>query len=92
MNIHLHIDRLIVDGTPMTAHEARALQHGVEVELASLLASAPPQIANGYAVPALAAAPVAWDGHRTTNTNGASIARSLHAALTPPVLPDRGAR
>jgi hypothetical protein len=84
MNIHLHIDRLVVDGLSMTAPQAHALRAGIEVQLAALLTAAPPHAAPGYAVPSLPAAPISWNSS-ATNTSAAArgIARSLHAALVP---------
>jgi hypothetical protein len=93
MNIRLHIDRLIVDGLPMTALQAHALRASVEVQLATLLTAAPPHAATGYAAPSLLAAPISWNSS-ANNTSAAAraIARSLHTALVPNASPQRSSK
>jgi len=81
MNIELHIDRLVLDGLPMSAAQARVLRATLETQLASLLAAAPPTPGHGYAVPVLRAAPIK-PAHAAAPT-GRDIARSVHAALVP---------
>ena len=92
MNIHLHIDRLIVDGLPLTPPQARALRASVETQLGAMFAAAPPRVGAGYAAPALSAAPIAWNVASGTNAVGGAIARSLHAALVPGAAPKRRSR
>ncbi|HET7065484.1 MAG TPA: hypothetical protein VFI49_14525 [Rudaea sp.] len=81
MNIRLHIDRLIVDGLPLTPAQARALRASVEARLADLLVAAPPLAVSGYSVSNLAAAPISLPAGATQSATGERIARSLHAAL-----------
>lgn len=81
MNIELHIDRLVLDGLPMSGAEARVLRATLETELASLLATAPPTSHQGYSVPLLRAAPI--ERAHVAATAGRDIARSVHAALVP---------
>lgn len=45
MNIHLHIERLVLDGLPIASIEAARVQAAVEAELGRLLA-------NGFSAPA----------------------------------------
>jgi hypothetical protein len=81
MSIRLHIDRLIVDGLPLTPHEARALRADVEMRLAELFAGGAPALPGaGYALDVLSTAPIAWGAARANP--GHRIADSLHSALT----------
>ncbi|HEY8011947.1 MAG TPA: hypothetical protein VIE67_13220 [Rudaea sp.] len=92
MNIHLHIDRLIVDGLPLTPPQARALRASVETQLGALFAAAPPRVASGHAAPALPVAPISWNVAAGVNAAGGAIAHSLHAALVPGSSPKRSSR
>jgi len=53
MNINLHVERLVLDGLPVTRSQGPLLQAAVEAELASLLAKdgLPPYLAVGGALP-----------------------------------------
>jgi hypothetical protein len=89
VSIRLHIDRLIVDGLPLTPREARVLRANVEMRLAELFAGAPaPRVNAGYALDALPTVPIAWS--TPAASPGHRIADSLHTALTanlsPPAL------
>jgi hypothetical protein len=55
MSLHLHIDRLVLDGLPLRAVDRAALQAAVETELARLLSEGglAPGLVEGGAVPAL---------------------------------------
>lgn len=86
MNIHLHIDRLVVDGLPLTPVQARVLRASVESQLAAKFAAEPPRPGSSSAVPTLSAAPIAWSASSSATENGRHIAHSLHAALVPNVL------
>jgi hypothetical protein len=92
MNIRLHIERLIVDGLPLSPREQRRLRATVETRLGALLAAAPPAGISGYSVPALPVAPIAWGSDNTGVTAGDRIARSLHSALAPQAHLDRRSR
>jgi hypothetical protein len=81
MSIRLHIDRLIVDGLPLTAREAHALRANVEMRLAELFAgAAAARPTAGCALDALSTAPIAWGAPQANP--GHRIADSLHTALT----------
>jgi hypothetical protein len=81
MSIALHIERLIVDGLPLTPAQARALRAGIETHLAQMLEAAPLTTAAGYALPALSATPIVWSGAATAHDGARQVAASLHAAL-----------
>jgi len=82
MSIRLHIDRLIVDGLPMTPREARVLCANVEMRLGELFAgAAATRPSAGYALDVLSTAPpIAWGAPQANP--GHRIADSLHTALT----------
>jgi hypothetical protein len=55
MNIQLHIERLILDGVPLSRVEAQRMQGVLEVELSRLLSEGglAPQLLQGGTVPSL---------------------------------------
>jgi hypothetical protein len=75
MNVRLHIDRLILDGVPMSAADRPRLQAAVEAELARLIE------ANGI-TPALASgiAPQITLAADTTQL-GTSIAHAVYSGI-----------
>lgn len=75
MNVRLHIDRLVLDGVPMSAAERPRLQAAVEAELARLIE------ANGI-TPALASgiAPQITLANDTTQL-ATSIAQSVYSGI-----------
>lgn len=79
MNIHLHIERVIVDGLPLSAAQARALRAEIEAQLTESLAGF--RARDGYAVASLSAASIALPHAPTGQDAGSAIARSLHATL-----------
>lgn len=83
MKIHLHIERMIVDGLPLTARDGALLRAALEAELTRLLAQPQP----GGARPTSAAVPRARaDGISVARQArpaeiGQQIARSVHGAI-----------
>ena len=78
MKIHVHIDRLVIDGA---AHDGEAVRAALTRELSQLFAGAPPALA-GMALPSLRAhAPPVPAG--TAESLGSSVALALHGALAP---------
>lgn len=81
--IRLHIERLVVDGLPLTPAQAARMQAALERELARLLAHGDPAAWRAGAVHAIAAAPVTpvtWDASRPHQL-GRALARSVFASL-----------
>ena len=78
MKIHVHIERLVIDGA---AHDGDAVRTALTRELAQLFADSPPELA-GFAVPSMRAlAPAA--PMDTAESLGSGVAQALHGALAP---------
>ena len=83
MKIHLHIERIVVDGLPLTARDGALVRAALEAELTRLLAQPQP----GGARRASTAVPrVRADGIRVAREArpaeiGQQIARSVHGAI-----------
>jgi hypothetical protein len=80
--IRLHIERLVVDGLPLTPAQAARLQAALERELARLLVhGGDPGARHAEAARAVAAAPaVTWDASRPHQL-GRALARNVFASL-----------
>ena len=83
MNIELHIERLILDGLPLTRREGALVQAAVETELARLLQAGglASGLAGGGLTPRLHAAPVTLTAGAEPAALGAQIARSVYGSL-----------
>ena len=82
MNLSLHIERLVLDGLPVTAGHGASLQAAVEAELGRLLAS-------GLLAPAASSAQACVTGGEiqirpevSARELGGEIGRSVFASLT----------
>ena len=78
MNIKLHIERLVLDGLPITRSQGPLVQAAVEAELARLLAegSLAPELASGGAVPSVRA-----DGINSVGGSPGQIGRQIARAV-----------
>jgi hypothetical protein len=95
--IRLHIERLVVDGLPLTPAQAARLHAALERELARLLVhGGDPSAWSSAGAAQVAAAPaVTWDAARPHQL-GRALARSVFASLNgsprdPAAAADRGA-
>lgn len=83
MDIHLHIERLVVDGMELGPHDRRALKAALEAELSQVLSSqgwgdgAP----TGGARPSAPAQPIQMEPEADAGRLGRQIARSVYGAL-----------
>jgi hypothetical protein len=80
--IALHIERLVLDGLPLTAAQAVRMQASLERELARLIADGGDVRGwpgAGAAQPAVAA-PVRWDATRPSQL-GRAVARNVFTSL-----------
>lgn len=84
MKIHLHIDRLVIDGA---AHDGDAVRAALTRELAQRFADSSPELAS-FAVPNLRAFTPATPMH-TADALGSGVAQALHGALAPTAEPSR---
>ena len=83
MNIHVHIERLILEGLPVTRNQGPMLQAAVETELARLLATdgLGPELRAGRAVPSVKAGNIQLAGDSSPNWLGQQIARAVHGGI-----------
>lgn len=82
--VSLHIERLIVDGVPLSGGDARRLQESVERELTHLLGRDGLGARHaGSTEHSLTAPAIALSGRARALTLGQRVARSIHAALEP---------
>lgn len=80
MTIHIHIDRLVLEGLPIGHHEGPLVQAAVEAELARLIAGGtrPP---SGGATARVTAPSISLVHHSTPDQIGQQIARSVHGGI-----------
>jgi len=83
MKIVVHIERLIVDGLPVTAADAGQLHAAVTAELAHRLAvgGLAEQFSRGGAVPQLRAPSISLGQGDRADTVGRHIAHSVHTGI-----------
>lgn len=82
-NIHLHIERLILDGLPIERAQGSQVQAAVEAELARLLAEngLESSLAVGGAVPQVRAGAMQLSAGGSPADMGTQIARSVYGGL-----------
>jgi hypothetical protein len=83
MSINLHIERLILNGLPISRTQGTLVQVAVETELARLLADQGLSHSLGGAVPYLKANSIAVTGEHKPAQLGCQIARVVYHTLTP---------
>ncbi len=83
MNIHLHIERLILDGLPVGPGQGARVQAAVEGELARLLAEGglAPSLQAGGAVPGVRAPSIQLSGENNSAQLGQQIARAVYRGI-----------
>jgi hypothetical protein len=83
MNIRLHIERLVLDGLPVGAHDGHLVQAAVEAELSRLLAAGfgPDAFGQGFAVPSVRADAVRLEAGTTPQEIGAQVAQAVHGGI-----------
>ena len=79
----VHIERLVLDGLPVTPADVAQLRAGVEQRLARLLADVPAETWTGGATPRLAASPVHLAAQGSPGNWGRQLAQSVFASLAP---------
>ena len=96
MSIHVHIERLILDGLPLTHGQGAGVQAAVETELARLLGAAPggisPAWRAGGAIPSLRAGALSLAATGSPTQIGRQIAGALVNALAPETSESVGGR
>jgi hypothetical protein len=83
MNIHLHIERLILDGMPITNQQGPLVQTAVEAELTRLLTEQgfANSLQAGGALPLLQAQPVQFTPGNSPVQLGTQIAQSVYSGI-----------
>jgi hypothetical protein len=83
MNIHLSIERLILDGLPIDASQRGLVQTAVETELARLFAEGAlsPGLLNGGAYPTLAVDAIQLTQGGDPAQIGAQVAQALYGGM-----------
>lgn len=83
MKIHVHIERLVLDGLPVDRRSAGQVQAAVEQELSRLMAAGqlPAGVLAGGAMPVLQAPPIAVAAGTSGANIGTAIAQSLHGGI-----------
>jgi len=78
MKIHLHIERVVLDGLPVSSAQAPSLKAAISAELGRLLKSDPPNSPHNEAVPYVRGADLAPRRGDSPPRLGTSIAASIH--------------
>jgi hypothetical protein len=82
MNIKLRIDRLILDGLPVSAEDGPGVRGAVELELTRLLTSGGVhESLQAGAMPQVRAEGLQYSAHSTPQQLGKQIARSLYGGI-----------
>lgn len=83
MKIHVHIERLVLDGLPVDWHSAPMIQEAVQAELTRLFADsgASQSLLSGGAVPSLRTAPIHIASQFPPNAVGLRVAKAVHGGL-----------
>ncbi|MGN6813309.1 MAG: hypothetical protein ACTHMP_20775 [Thermomicrobiales bacterium] len=83
MNVRIHIERLVLEGVPVTHAQGSALRAAVEAELTRLLAAGDlaPGLQAGGALRRVVAPAIALPGDPAPEYLGRQIARAVHTGL-----------
>jgi len=83
MKIHVHIERLVLDGLPVDRHSASLIQEAVQAELSRLFAEsgASQSLLSGGAIPSLRTAPIQIAPQSKPNSFGHNIAEAVHGGF-----------
>jgi hypothetical protein len=83
MNIHVHIERLILDGLPIGVGQGALVQATVEAELARLLVQGglAPNLQSGGALAGLRAEAIRVTAESSPAQLGQAIAQSVYAGI-----------
>jgi hypothetical protein len=86
MNVKLHIERLVLDGFPLTARQGAEVREAVQAELTRLMTetSIHPELQQSQSIPKLRADPLHTTSNAAPRTLGVKIARSVYGGVGPP--------
>lgn len=85
MKINLHIERLVLEGLPVTSGQAPLVQSAVQQELTRLLgfSGIAPHLMSGCAMSHARGGAVRFGGKESPRQLGIQIAQSVHEGLGP---------
>jgi hypothetical protein len=83
MNIHIHIERLILDGLPITRYEGTLVQASVETELTRLLIEngLATELRAGSRIPSVHANTIQLTSDNNPAPMGAQIAQAVYSEI-----------
>lgn len=83
MKINLHIERLVLEGLPLTRAQGPQVQRAVELELARLFGGGDSAsgLRSGASIPHAAGGPLQFANEATPRQLGTQIAQSVHGGL-----------
>jgi len=83
MKINIHIERLVVDGLPITRAHGAALQQAVEAELTKLVAKGglSSEMLSGGAMPSVPTSGIQLKRGNDSKSIGRQIARSVYGGI-----------
>ena len=86
MKINLHIERLVLDGLPLSSREGPQVRRAVQAELSRLLATGgfSQELRSAGAVPRIGAGVVHVARESSPRKLGSQIARALHQGMGGP--------
>ena len=84
MKIHLHIERLVLDGLPVERRDGAAVRAAVEAELARLLGAGglAPSLMSGVAAQSVPGGAIQLASQTTPNHLGTQIAQAVYGGLS----------
>ena len=83
MKINLHIERLVLEGLPLSRAQGPLVKRAVEAELARLLGAGgvAHDLRSAATIPRAAGAPMQYASEASPRQLGTQIAQSVHAGL-----------
>jgi hypothetical protein len=83
MTIHVHIERLVLDGLPMTRAQAPRVQAALEAELGHLLSDGKlsPELLSGGSMPQVPGGTIRLSGQCDPAGMGRQVARALYGGI-----------
>lgn len=83
MNVSIHIERLILDGVPVSAHDSARMQAGVEAELSRLLSESglPGELSRGGNWTTVRASSLQFGSSGHAGETGADIGAGIYSVL-----------
>src|SRR5262249_38999083 len=81
MSLHLHIERLVLEGLTFSSHDTRLVQAGVEAKLLTLFSDNGPRPSCSLSLSHLRGKPFHLNASRGAVGLGQAIAGSLHATF-----------